>query len=166
MIRRFLYCLINQRATNLIVRGLAITTVNKDRLIFGNGAVVTTAVTSLLVLIHGQHRHLQHGMRQQGSKPFYRIHQCTISTKGITTMLTSLLRKHFICSRHIAGHDMILNKTLQRVDTIGEVFKLPTFLQVISCRFIIHLYTILHTITKDRVVNLAGQIIECIEITL
>ena len=68
----FLDTLLDKGATDLVVRSLTIAAVDEETLHLV--AVITTAVASLFILVHGQHRHLQHGVRQQGVIPFCGIH--------------------------------------------------------------------------------------------
>ena len=67
------HVIVNQRTTDLIVRGLTIAAVEESALHLVT--ISATAVASLLILVHGQHRHLQHGVRQQRGVPFRRIRQ-------------------------------------------------------------------------------------------
>ena len=67
-------------------------------------------------------------------------------------MLINHHRKQFVSTWHITVHDMVLDKALQRVDTVRQVLKL------MSLSF--------HITRIHRIVDFAGQIIEGTQITI
>ena len=140
--RLCLHRLVNIRTTEVVLRCLIAAVDEVSALLVG---VDTDTVVLCILTLHGaQLLNLQHGVRQQclvpvnGVQPFRLKAECLLRLFHDESSQVG-------GTRHVAGHDVILYESLQRVHAVLQVFKLMSFS--------------IDIVREDGVINLTSEVV-------